>query len=151
MAQAKTVSGSSLLIMIGDGATPTEAFAHPCLINSQRAIQFSAETAETNVPDCDNPEAIAWIECEKRSVSAQISGEGVLNTPDTEEYFNWVKGETTKHVRAKLNGVTGANGGGYMAGSFHCTAFELSGNRGEKVNCSITLLSSGAVTWVDNT
>lgn len=144
------MAGSSLFIMVGDGATPTEAFAHPCLINSQRSIQFTAETAETNVPDCDDPEAIAWIEREKRALSAQISGEGSLHTPDAEIYFDWVKDEDPKNVRAKMNGVTGANGGGYMAGAFHLTAFELSGTRGEKVNCSITLLSSGAVTWVDN-
>lgn len=149
MAQAKTLPGSSLFIMVGDGATP-EVFAHPCLINGARSLQLSAETADTNVPDCDDPEAIAWIEREKRSLSAQITGEGTLNTTDTESYFNWLKSEDTKNIRVKLNGITGANGGGYFSGAFHLTAFEVSGNRGEKANCSLTMLSSGAIAWTDN-
>ena len=149
MAQAKTMPGSSLLIMVGDGGAPA-TFAHPCLINAQRGLQLSAETADTNVPDCDDPEAIAWLEREKRSLSAQITGEGVLNTTDTEAYFNWLKSEDTKNVRVKLNNVTGANGGGYFAGAFHLTNFEVTGDRGQKVLASLTMQSSGAITWTDN-
>lgn len=149
MAQAKTMPGSSLFVQVGDGGSP-ETFAHPCLINAQRGISLSAETADTNVPDCDDPEAIAWVEREKRSLSGQVTGEGVLNTTDTETYFNWLKSDDTKNIRVKLNGITGANGGGYFSGAFHLTAFEVTGTRGEKAQASITMLSSGAIAWTDN-
>ena len=50
MTAVPRVSGSKLLVQIGDGATPTEAFAHDCLINTQRGIQFSSETNEWGTP-----------------------------------------------------------------------------------------------------
>jgi len=149
MAQAKTLAGSSLLILV-EMVASSGTFAHPCLINAQRGIDFSAETADTNVPDCDDPEAIAWIEREKRSLSSQISGEGVLNTPDAEPYFNWLKDDDPRTVRVISNGITGANGGGYFVGAYHLTAFSVSGNRGEKAQASVTMQSTGQVTWVDN-
>ncbi|HWA22329.1 MAG TPA: phage tail tube protein [Caulobacterales bacterium] len=148
MAQAKTVKGSQLLILVGDGGSP-ETFAHPCLINSSRGIQFSAETNSANVPDCDDPDAIQWTEVDKKSLSAGVTGAGTLNATDSETFFDWFKSADTKTVRVKKN-VTGANGGGYWEGEFHLTQYEENGNIGEKVQCSITLVSSGAITWTDN-
>ena len=148
MAQAKTARGTALLVKVGNGATP-EVFAHNCTINGQRALQFSAQTNDVNVPDCDTPEQLAWVEREKVSVGAQITGEGVLNTTDLATYFDWVTGEDTKNVKVVVD-VPSGDGGRIMSGAFHCTQFDISGNRGEKVTASITLQSSGAVTIANN-
>lgn len=149
MALAKVVRGTKLLIKVSDGATPTPTYAHPCLINAARGIVFSAETNQTRIPDCSDPDLIAWVKREKVSIGGTINGAGVLNTTDTEEYFTWVKASTTKVVRVELNGVAGADGGGYFAGSWHLTNFELTGDRGEYVQCSIALESDGEITWTD--
>lgn len=148
MAVAKVLRGTKLLVKVSDGAG-TPVFAHPCLINAARGFALNAETNTTNVPDCDDPDLLSWASTEKRSLSASISGAGVLHTPDTEQYFDWVKSATPKDVRVELNGVTGANGGGYFAGKFHLTQFELTGDLGEKVQCSISMQNDGAVTWTD--
>lgn len=149
MAQAKTMPGSSLFIKVE--ITPGSGiYTHPCLINAQRGIQFTAETADTNVPDCDDPEKISWVEREKRSLSAAINGEGVLNTPDSDDYFSWFEDEDPRNVRVTENGVTGANGGGAYHGSFHLTSFEVSGDKGTKASASIALQSTGAVERVAN-
>lgn len=147
MALVKAVSGSKLLIAIGNGASP-EVFAHGCTINGQRAISLQAETNDFVLPDCDAPEAMAWLSREKRALGATISGEGVLNSTDLETYFQWFVSADGRNVRTILD-VTGANGGGYMAGRFLLTALEVSGNRGEKVSVSLTLLSDGVVAWTD--
>jgi len=149
MALAKVLAGKSLLIKVSDGGG-TPVFAHPCLINAARGIVFSAETNETRIPDCSDPELIAWIKREKISISGAVNGAGVLNTTDTEFYYDWVSDADPIAVQVILNGVTGANGGGYFAGDWHCTQFGLSGDLGEYVQVDIQLVSDGTITWTDN-
>jgi hypothetical protein len=148
MALAKVVAGKKLLIKVSDGGG-TPVYAHPCLINAARGIAFTAETNDTRIPDCDDPELIAWIKREKVSMSGSINGAGVLNTTDTEFYFNWVKSADPIAVRVELNGVVAANGGGYFSGDWHCTQFELTGDLGDYVQCTIGLVSDGDITWTD--
>lgn len=147
MTAAKTVKGKSLLIQVSDmEVSPT--FSHDCLINAERGIVLSAETNETRVPDCDDPELIAWVVREKVSLSAAINGAGTLHTPNVSDYNDWLASPDTKDVRVKLNGIVLANGGGHWAGAFHLTTFEATGAIGELTQCSIALQSSGAVAWV---
>lgn len=147
MAAVQTMNGTKLLVQIGNGAGP-EVFAHDCLINAERGIAFSADTNEFIVPDCTNPDDPAWKEVTKDGLSATITGGGMLHTSSVSTWFAWLTDDATKNVRVLLNGVTLANGGGHWAGAFHLTAFEVTGNRNEKVTVSVTLMSSGAITWV---
>lgn len=148
MAKAKGLDGSALLIKVGDGADP-EVFSHPCLINTSRGIEFPTETNQQQLPDCDNPLLMAWQGTRKTAIGCQVSGSGVLHTPNVETFFNWVSSPNTKNVRVELSGVSGANGGGYWAGAFHLTQFSVTGSRGEYCECSITLVADGEVTWTD--
>lgn len=148
MATVKTMNGTQLLIQIGDGASP-ETFSQDCLINTERGIAFQVDTNEFVVPDCTNPDDPAWKEVTKDGLSGQITGSGMLHTPSVKSFFAWLASKDTKNGRVLLNGVLLANGGGYWAGAWHLTAFEVTGNRNEKSTCSITLMSSGVVTWVD--
>lgn len=148
MTAAKVVRGKSLLIKVSDGGG-TPVYAHPCLINAARGIVFSSNTNQTRIPDCDDPELIAWVKREKTDISASINGAGVLHTPDTEFYYDWVTSADPIAVRVELNGVTSGDGGGYFAGNFHCTNFEVSGDVGDYTQASIGLESDGAVTWTD--
>lgn len=148
MAQAKTARGTKLLIKVSDGAG-TPVFAHPCLINTDRGISFTADTNDVLIPDCSDPDLMAWAAREKVSLSAQISGSGTLNTPDVSFFSDWVMSADPIAVKVELNGVVLADGGGYWQGNFHCTSFEVSGARGNRMQCSITLVSDGAVVWHD--
>lgn len=149
MAQATTVPGKSLLIKVGDGGDP-ETFAHNCSINAERGLQLSAQTNDVNVPDCDDPDLMAWVEREKVSLSGSINGAGTLNAPDQDLFWAWFNSSDPRNVKV-ITDIAGASGGRIFSGAFHCTNFEISGTRGEKVNCSITLASSGAITMANNT
>lgn len=148
MAAPTTVRGSQLLIKIGDGGSP-EAFAHPCTINADRGISFDAEMGENNIPDCDDPEAPAWVGREKRTKSATINGAGILSAADQDIFFDWFDSENGKNVKVYTD-IAGASGGRVYTGLFHCSKFEITGNRGEKALCNITLVSDGAVTKANN-
>ena len=148
MAAAKVLRGVKLGIKVSDeGGTPV--FAHPCLINAARAFEIAAETNAVRIPDCTNPELIAWVRREKVSLSANISGAGKLHSSDTETYFGLVTRDTSIAVRVELMDVVLADGGGYFAGSFFVTRFALSGDIGDFVGCDLAMESDGAVTWVD--
>lgn len=148
MAQAKTAKGTKLLIKIGDGGSP-EAFTHNCSINGARSFQLQSQTNDVNVPDCDDPDLIAWIEREKVSLGATVQGAGVLNTEDLEFFYNFASSTDPKNMRIVVD-VPGADGGGYFAGAFLCTDFQVSGDRGQKTDFSVTLVSSGEVTFTAN-
>lgn len=148
MALVKAMNGTSLLVQIGDGADP-EAFVHDCLINTSRGIEFQSETNRETIPDCDAPDALAWSSVSKDSLSASINGEGMLHTASVKAWATWFDSNTGKNLRVLLNGVTLANGGGYWAGSFKLTGWQITGERNQKATVSVTLESDGVVTWVD--
>lgn len=149
MALATTASGvRQLLIKVGDGADP-EVFAHPCLINSQRGLKLAAETNEIIVPDCADPDLMAWIQREKKSLSGGIDGAGVLHVPDLEDYFNWFKSADPKNVKTVVD-LPSVSGGRIFTGAYHLTNFEITGERGDKVQCSISLQSTGEITIANN-
>ena len=140
MAQPKTFTGSKILIMVGDGATP-EVFAHPCLINASRSFQLSATTVDSVVPDCDDMEAPAWTEREKDAISATVTGEGVMDADSLEEYLTWVTEAASRNCKIVI--ADGQAAGQTLTGKFHLTEFQNSGDRKAKTESSITLMSDG--------
>ncbi len=148
MASVKTMVGEKILIKIGDGATPTETFSHPCMINLDRGLAFSSDSTDVVVPDCDDPSAVAWKEVYKDGLSLQISGGGLLHTLSLETYFNWMTVDTSKNVQVLFN-VSAADGGGYISGAFKLTSFGISGTRKNNATVDLTLMSHGALTWTD--
>lgn len=143
MAQVETFTGSKILIKIGDGADP-EVFAHPCLINTTRSIQGSATTVDNAVPDCADPEAPAWVEREKDTISYTITGEGMMHASDIAVYAAWLKDPLSKNIQAVV--ADGDDAGHVFSGAFHLTELQMGGGRKEKATGSITLVSDGVVT-----
>lgn len=150
MAPVPRVTGSKLLVKIGDGATP-EVFTADCLINTSRGIQFQSDTNEFIMPDCTNPEDPAWKSVTKDGLSATITGAGMLYTASVAEWYTWFNGDDAKNIQFALN-VTLALGGGHWLGAFKLTAFEVTsdGNK-DQSTCNVTLVSDGPVTWVPAT
>jgi hypothetical protein len=148
MATVKTMIGAKLLIKIGNGATPTEIFSHPCMFNADRGISFTSDTQESVVPDCASPESPGWKEIVKDGLSMTVTCGGLLHTTDFEEWFNWASGDTAKNVEVQLN-IAGADGGGKLTGKVKVTAFSISGSRKDNVVVDATITSHGPMVWVD--
>lgn len=142
MAQAATIRGTALYIKVGDGADP-EVFTHPCLINTQRGIQFQSSTNKIIVPDCDNPDDPAWTEAIKDSLGATINGAGTLDTASVASFDAWFRSPDPKNVQVWLAAL------GHWAGAFNLTNFEITGDRGSLAEVTITLESSGVIAAFD--
>jgi predicted secreted protein len=143
MALATTVPFKNFKVFLGNGATP-EVFTSPCGLTSA-SLALTKDTNSTVVPDCTDPDAAAWVERDVVSLSAAISGSGVLAT---ESLATWEAAFiSTSPVNARVQ-VDVPTVGGYWSGAFHVTRFEPSGTRGNRVNATIAMESDGVVTWV---
>lgn len=149
MTAVKTARGVKLLLKVGDGNSP-EIFAAFCTINAARGISFTAAMNEFNIPDCTDPDLIGWLAREKVSLSVGVTGAGILNTPDVQEFFDWWSGEDSKNCHIVVD-VPSVDGGVIFEGAFHLTEFGITGDRGAKQEATLTLASDGAVTTVPNT
>lgn len=144
----KSARGVKLVLKVGDGASP-EVFTTKCSINTQRSIKFSSTTNEFPAIDCANPEAVAWVLREKTNLSAAVTGAGTLNTPDVQSFFDWLSDPDSKNCQVIVD-VPSTDGGVIFTGAFHLTDFELTGDRGTKMECNITLASDGAIASAAN-
>ncbi|GEC52260.1 putative secreted protein [Bradyrhizobium japonicum] len=135
MTQASTIKFGSFLVELGDGVTPTEGFSAPCGLNS-RSFNRTAATNDTNVPDCDDPDAPSWLERDTVSLSAAIAGAGVVADEDFDVWNSWFESGATKNVRIRLKNRT-------WIGPYKCTKLNVTGQRGSRVTFDVSLDSDG--------
>jgi hypothetical protein len=143
MAQARTIRFGEGAILLGDGAGP-EVFSAICgFTELTQTMQINTE--DTEVPDCDDPDAMTWVETEVRSQQMQLSGQGVLDKAALVKWNLWAAGADAgkaKNVRW-LWDLVAADGGGYYQGPGILSSFEVTGQRGQKYNVSVTIAISG--------
>lgn len=146
MAKAVTTTFGQFAIQVGDGASP-EVFSIPCGLTS-KGFNQSASTQETTVPDCDDPDAPAFVERGIDAISGEISGEGVLDRNALSNIWQpWFISAAPRNCRIYPAGLTG----GHYEGAFVLTSLNTTAARGQKVNLSATMQSDGEYTWVDPT
>jgi hypothetical protein len=140
----KHARGVQLLIMVGDGGSP-EVFTAYCTINAARTITGEAATNDFNIPDCANPDALGWLAREKVSLSYSLSGAGILNTPDVQVFTDFLADPLSRNCQIVVD-VPATDGGVVFAGPFHLTKFEITGDRGTKMEATLDLVSDGEIT-----
>lgn len=146
MAEPKTVGGTRVSIMLGDGES-AETFAAFCGINA-KTINFQTNTNETFLYDCADPDAVPWRKLTKSGRFLSLSGTGQLDTSVLERYRDAYNSNAAVNAQILID-VLAANGGGYWECAVMFTNLNITGNNGEEVTVEISLESSGAVTWVD--
>jgi hypothetical protein len=144
MAQPITVPYSKFILTIGDGATPTEAFDKPCGLTTQ-GVNFTKETNDQVIPDCDDPDLAPATGREVASTSAAITGEGILAAEFFPDWWAFYTSSAARNVKVALD--TPAPNGGEWLGKFHLTGFNVTANLGEKVGVAIEMQSDGPVAW----
>lgn len=147
MAAPLTLSFSNFRVYISDTDSPG-VYTAPCGF-TQKSLVIDAETSDTNVPDCDSPEAAAWTERAVTALSATINGSGVMAMASLALWRNWALAATARTVRVEFN-ETGANGGGYYEGDAILQSLGHAvtlGSDGGKVQLNVNMISTGAWTW----
>lgn len=149
MAQAKTLRFVNQLIMLGDGATPTEAFAAPCGFTSLN-LTVNIETNTTNIPDCADPDLPSWLVSDEVSKQMVVGGSGVIDTDAMQIWREWLTGGGEKNVRWVTAG-TAANGGGYWQAPGILTTYNETGERGQRWTNEVQITLNGKPEWTDAT
>lgn len=144
MAKPTTVTGSKLSVWLGDGATP-EVFVAPCGLHT-RGINFGATANDELIPDCDNPDLPSWVARTVQSLTAGISGSGLLAKEALDAWEGFHFGGVSKNCRVIIDW-----GGGVQRrydGAFVCTTFNVTGEIGSRIKVEVALASDGVITPV---
>lgn len=137
--QPITARPGKMRILLGDGGSP-ETFSAPCGLTS-RSFSPTKNFGESTVPDCDDPDAPYWIGRDVQSMSASVSGEGVLAAEAAETWMDATFSTESVNVQIEIEFTTGVWS---FSGAFHVTA-SITANQGEKVSVSVSMESDGAV------
>ncbi len=143
MAKPTTARWSKLLIQVEDPASPG-TFVAPCGLTT-KGLNRPAQTSDTNVPDCDDPDLPSWTERVVRALSASVSGSGVLALESLDIWDGWFAVGDTRNVKVTLDVPLASNGRSWLI-PMVLTTFNLTGNESDgKMQVSIELQNDGAI------
>ncbi|HRP26019.1 phage tail tube protein [Thauera sp.] len=141
MAKPTTARPGSFIIALGDGGSP-EVFTAPCGFTS-KAFNFTRNLAEVNIPDCDDPDAPDWLGRDVVSLSASVSGSGVLAAESIETWLAAVNTTASVNVTVTVTYTTGVL---TMTGAMQIESFGVSAEQGQKVSVDVSMQSDGEMT-----
>lgn len=145
MAQPKTARFGKFRVLLGSGVDPI-VYTAPCGLTS-KSLNLSKELGDVLVPDCDDPDEVAWVARDATSRSGSISGDGVLAAESFPTWLAAYNDADSIPVKVEVEFSTGTV---TVTGLMHIESFEVTANLGERVNVSISMQSDGALTITDN-
>lgn len=144
MTQASTIRFGKFRIYVEDPDAPGTYIA-PCGL-TEKALNLEATANEDAIPDCDDPDAPTWVGRTIATLSAGVTGSGVWTGTAYTVWRRLFLAAASFNVRVEFD-ETGANGGGYFAGSAVMTNLGDQASLGQRVQASVALASDGAWTW----
>lgn len=143
MAQPTTARFGKFRVLLGNDATPI-VYTSPCGFTN-KSLTLTKDLTEVNLPDCTDPDAVAWVGRDAASLSASISGEGVLAAESVETWLDaW---ENVESVPVKIEIEFPAKTITWT-GLMHVATFNPSADQGGRVTVSVELQSDGELTRV---
>lgn len=146
MAKPTTVRFGRFLVKIAAIATPT-VFVAPCGFTS-KSLVLSKNLEEINIPDCDNPDDPAWIGRDVSSLTASVSGDGVLAEESVQMWLTAYN--STLPVPVEIELVLSGTASVIWTGSMHLSNLTVGGEQGGRVTISVEMQSDGELTGVFN-
>lgn len=139
MAQATTIRGGKVRILLGTGTGPI-VYTAPCGFTN-RSVTFTKGLEEVNVPDCDDPDKVDWIGRDATSLSISVSGEGVLAFESTDTWdAAW---QSLDSVPARIE-IEWPAKTVIWTGKFHIESMELGATNGTRATLNVSMQSDGA-------
>lgn len=138
-----------LLIQFGDAATP-EVFSYNCTINTSQDFTIEGTTVDATEPNCEEPDAPAWVLRSIDTLSAGINGAGTMDPLSYATLRDFMLAGQPFNVRVLLD-LPSAQGGGHFAGRYVMTSLGIAKEGKGYVSATVALSSDGAITWVPAT
>lgn len=138
MAQPVTTKFGKFRVMLGDGGSPA-VFTAPCGFTN-KSLTLTKNLNEVNIPDCDDPDAMAWVGRDAVSLSMQVSGEGVLAASAVETWLDAAESSDPVPVRVEIEFPVKTIA---WEGLMHVATFNPSAEQGGRVQVSVEMQSDG--------
>ncbi len=125
-------------VLLGNDADPI-VYTAPCGFTS-KSLTLTKDLTDVNLPDCDDPDAVAWVGRDASSLSASVSGEGVLASQSVETWLDaWESSESVPvkiEVEFPAKTVT-------WTGFMHIATFTTGAEQGGRSTANIEMQSDG--------
>lgn len=146
MATPITARPGKMRILLGDGEL-AETFAAPCGLTT-KGLTITQNLSEVAIPDCDDPDAPFWMARDTASMSAAISGEGVLAVESLQTWLDAAFSTDAVNAQVEIEFSTGTQ---TFEGAFKVDNFAINATQGERVSVTISMQSDGEVekSWED--
>ena len=143
MAQATTIKGGRIKVLLGDDATPI-VYSAPCGL-TQRSITLNKNLEEVQIPDCADPDKVDWMGRDATTLSMSITGEGVLAS---EAVDTWMEAfESIESVPVKVEWEFPAKTITWT-GAMHIESVEVGANNGQRATLNVSMQSDGEMVRV---
>lgn len=147
MAKATTSTFGNFKLLIGDGATPTEAFAAICGLTS-KGINFSSDTTDVEVPDCTDEDLPAYKEKGIKAQEITLTGSGMWAAEHHGDMINWWKSGIAKN--AKVQYVDAVNGDPeFINGPLLLISIGNTVEKGGRLSAELSFAFASMPTFVD--
>lgn len=149
MAKPTTYVGSTVAIFLEDTSAPG-TFLRPCGLNNH-TVSFQKEFQTVEVPDCDDPELPAWLERGVQSFDMSANGSGILAAEAVDVWWDAFNITESVNARIYIGKPDDVTNGRYWGGKVHVSSFEVTGERGNKAQVSVSVVSDGELTFNNTT
>ncbi|MBW9113153.1 hypothetical protein JNB88_05760 [Rhizobium cauense] len=138
MAQPTTARFGKFRVLLGNEADPI-VYTAPCGFNS-KSLTLTKDLTDVNLPDCDDPDKVAWVGRDASSLSAAVSGEGVAAVESAEKWLDAYENVESVPVKIELEfpakTIT-------WTGLMHISQLEMGAEQGGRVTLNVQMQSDG--------
>lgn len=149
MAKATTSTFGNFKILVGDGATPTEAFAAICGLTS-KGITFSSDTTDVEVPDCSDEDLPAYKEKGVKAQEITLTGSGMWAAEAHGDIMNWWKSGASKNIKVQYVGAATGDPE-FINGPAILTNIGNTVEKGGRLSAELSIAFTSMPTFVDAT
>jgi len=123
----------------------TGTYTAPCGFTS-KSLSLTKSLSEVALPDCEDPDKPIVLGRDVESISASVSGEGVLAASAVE---TWLDGyESTESVAIKIE-IEFSTGTVTWTDKMHVESLEISAEQGGRVTLNVSMQSDGELVRTD--
>lgn len=138
MAQPTTARFGKFSVSLEDPDSPGTYIA-PCGFTS-KALTLTKNLSEVAIPDCDDPDAAFWVARDVQTLSASVTGEGLLAA---EAVPTWERAAKSTAPVGALVEIEFATGTLRYEGDVHIDSFNVSADQGGRAQVSVSMQSDG--------
>lgn len=144
----KLQRGVNFRLLLGDGATPTEAFALVCLATTHK-FSRALDTDDVMLQDCANPDNLPTRQSVPKGKTWDVSGSGRSDFAKFKALEAVFNAGLARNIQIAKMG-TGANGGGVYLGAGLITSLEEDKNDNGLVTFSFAIKGQGELVYTAN-